>query len=47
METIYLAGGCYWGLEELIRNIPGVEETEVGFSGGHIKNVTYKEVFKW
>ncbi len=44
METIYLAGGCYWGLEELIRNIPGVEETQVGFSGGHIKNVTYKEV---
>ena len=44
METIYLAGGCYWGLEELIRNIPGVEETQVGVSGGHIKNVTYKEV---
>ncbi|HCK04756.1 MAG TPA: peptide-methionine (S)-S-oxide reductase [Methylophilaceae bacterium] len=46
METIYLAGGCYWGLEDLIRQIPGVLSTQVGFSGGHIKNVCYKEVTK-
>ena len=44
METVYLAGGCYWGLEDLIRNIPGVEKTQVGFTGGLVKNVSYKEV---
>ncbi len=43
-QLAYLAGGCYWGLEELMRNIPGVIGTKVGFSGGHIKNVSYKEV---
>jgi peptide-methionine (S)-S-oxide reductase len=43
-ETIYLAGGCYWGMEELFRRIPGVTETSVGFSGGHIANVSYREV---
>ena len=46
IEIIYLAGGCYWGLEHLINEIPGVIDTEVGFSGGHIKNVCYKEVTK-
>ena len=46
LQTAYLAGGCYWGLEELIRQIPGVLYTKVGFSGGHIKNVSYKEVTK-
>jgi len=44
IEITYLAGGCYWGLEELISKIPGVVNTQVGFSGGHIKNVSYKEV---
>ena len=44
LQSAYLAGGCYWGLEELIRQIPGVLGTKVGFSGGHIKNVAYKEV---
>ena len=43
-QVAYLSGGCYWGLEELIRQIPGVLNTKVGFSGGHIKNVSYKEV---
>jgi methionine-S-sulfoxide reductase len=43
-ETVYLAGGCYWGLEDLISEIPGVTETMVGFSGGHVKNVCYREV---
>ena len=46
IEIIYLAGGCYWGLEHLINEISGVIDTEVGFSGGHIKNVCYKEVTK-
>ena len=44
IETVYLAGGCYWGLEDLLRKIPGVVETAVGFSGGHVKNVCYREV---
>ena len=44
METVYLAGGCYWGLEDLIRNIPKNEKTQVGFTGGLVKHVSYKEV---
>ena len=44
IQTIYLAGGCYWGMEELFRVIPGVVQTQVGFSGGHIPNVAYREV---
>ena len=43
-ETAYLAGGCYWGMEELFRTLPGVIQTKVGFSGGHIANVAYREV---
>lgn len=43
-NVIYLAGGCYWGLEKLLSDLTGVIETEVGFAGGHIKNVCYKEV---
>jgi len=46
LQSAYLAGGCYWGLEDLIRKIPGVLDTKVGFSGGHIKNVSYKDVTK-
>ena len=45
-DEIYLAGGCYWGLEKLLIDLSGVNETEVGFVGGHIKNVCYKEVTK-
>ena len=44
IETAYLAGGCYWGLEELMRKLPGVTSTQVGFSGGQLKNATYLEV---
>ncbi|GJM43651.1 MAG: peptide methionine sulfoxide reductase MsrA [Gemmatimonadota bacterium] len=43
-ETAILAGGCFWGMEELIRRIPGVLDTEVGFSGGTLKNPGYKDV---
>jgi methionine-S-sulfoxide reductase len=41
-EEIYLAGGCFWGMQELIREIPGVIETDVGYTGGSVKNATYR-----
>jgi methionine-S-sulfoxide reductase len=43
-ETATLAGGCFWGMEELIRQIKGVSDTEVGYSGGTSPNATYKDV---
>jgi peptide methionine sulfoxide reductase msrA/msrB len=43
-ETAYLAGGCFWGMEEILRKIPGVVETEVGYTGGSSKNPTYEDV---
>ncbi len=42
-ETAYLAGGCFWGMEELLRKIPGVVETEVGYTGGHLDNPKYDD----
>lgn len=41
-KTIYLAGGCFWGLEELIREEPGIVDTEVGYAGGENTNPTYE-----
>lgn len=43
-EVAILAGGCFWGVEELIRAIPGVILTEVGYTGGEIQNPNYKVV---
>ena len=40
-ETAILAGGCFWGMEEILRKIPGVLATEVGYTGGTVKNATY------
>lgn len=40
-QTAYLAGGCFWGMEELVRQIPGVLETEVGYTGGSTRGATY------
>lgn len=36
-----LAGGCFWGMEEIIRHLPGVTKTVVGYTGGRVENVTY------
>ena len=41
-ETAILAGGCFWGMQELIRVQPGVVSTRVGYSGGDVDNATYR-----
>ena len=43
-ESVILAGGCFWGMEDLIRKIPGVLDTEVGYSGGATPNASYEQV---
>ena len=43
-EKAILAGGCFWGMEELIRHLPGVIATRVGYTGGHLDNPTYKDM---
>lgn len=42
LEKAILAGGCFWGVEELIRQLPGVASTVVGYTGGDVKNATYR-----
>ena len=37
-----MAGGCFWGMQELIRVLPGVQETRVGYTGGDVPNATYR-----
>ena len=41
-EQAILAGGCFWGVEELVRELPGVVKTEVGYTGGDVPNATYQ-----
>ncbi len=43
-QIAILAGGCFWGMEDLIRKLPGVVDTEVGYTGGALKNADYKQV---
>ena len=41
-EKAILAGGCFWGMQELIRKLPGVFSTRVGYTGGEVENATYR-----
>ncbi len=42
-EVAILAGGCFWGVEEILRAVPGVLETDVGYTGGWLENPTYHD----
>ena len=44
LNTIYLAGGCFWCVEEVYEKLNGVIDVRSGYSGGHVENPTYKEV---
>lgn len=41
-ETAILAGGCFWGMQDLIRRMPGMLSTRVGYTGGDVRNATYR-----
>jgi methionine-S-sulfoxide reductase len=41
-EAVDLAGGCFWGMQQILRKIPGVIRTEVGYTGGQVANATYE-----
>ena len=41
-ETAVLAGGCFWGMQDLLRRYPGVLKTRVGYTGGEVANATYR-----
>src|SRR6202048_3439963 len=41
-ERAILAGGCFWGMQALLRRMPGVISTRVGYSGGDVRNATYR-----
>ncbi|MCC6669400.1 MAG: peptide-methionine (S)-S-oxide reductase MsrA [Polyangiaceae bacterium] len=43
-ETAVLAGGCFWGMEDILRKVPGVIDTEVGYAGGSTASPTYEAV---
>ncbi len=44
LETAVLAGGCFWGMEEILRKVPGIVETEVGYTGGTTEHPSYEDV---
>jgi peptide-methionine (S)-S-oxide reductase len=41
-ETAILAGGCFWGMQDLLRRYPGIVSTRVGYTGGDVPNATYR-----
>src|SRR5450432_1565070 len=41
-ETAIFAGGCFWGMQDLLRRYPGVVSTRVGYTGGDVRNATYR-----
>jgi peptide-methionine (S)-S-oxide reductase len=41
-QRAVLAGGCFWGMQDLIRKMPGVVSTRVGYTGGEVRNATYR-----
>lgn len=43
-QDAIVAGGCFWGVEELIRKVPGIVDTEVGYAGGTTDNPTYETI---
>ena len=44
LETAIFAGGCFWGVEHLLKDIPGVLSIEPGYTGGHVDNPSYEQV---
>ena len=42
-EVAVLAGGCFWGVEEILRGVPGVLDTDVGYTGGWLENPAYED----
>src|SRR4029079_709179 len=42
-EVAVLAGGCFWGVEDILRGVPGVLDTDVGYTGGWLPNPTYDD----
>lgn len=47
LHTIYLAGGCFWGLEAFLLRLPGVRSTVVGYANGSTENPSYRDVCNW
>jgi methionine-S-sulfoxide reductase len=43
LEVAVLAGGCFWGVEEILREVPGVLDTEAGYTGGRVENPKYED----